>query len=85
MYNAHVKTCGGYISGEVKVAVTLRILAGGDALDLGVIFDIVPKKRNMIVFSVLNNWVNKPNIGGIDMHAYLNNTDAMENVSIGFQ
>ena len=40
MYDANCKTTGGYISGEVKLAVTLRLLAGGDALDLGLIFDI---------------------------------------------
>ena len=84
MYDAHVKTCGGYISGEVKLAVTLRLLAGGDALDLGVIFDIVPHKINMIVYSVLRNWIKKPNIGGINMQAYLNNDNAMENASLGF-
>ena len=84
MYDAHVKTYGGYISGEVKLDVTLCLLAGGNALALGVIFDIIPGKINTITFSVLRNWVKKPNIGGINMHAYLNNNNAMENVSIGF-
>ena len=40
MFDAHVKTCGGYISGETKVGITLRILAGGDVLYLSVLFDI---------------------------------------------
>ena len=38
MYQAHEITSGGYISGEVKVAITLRLLAGEDSYDLGVIF-----------------------------------------------
>ena len=31
MYDANVLAKGGYISGEVKLSITLRILAGGDA------------------------------------------------------
>ena len=31
-----------FISGEVKVGITLRLLAGGDYLDLAVIFDAYP-------------------------------------------
>ena len=33
-------TSGGYISGKIKVAMTLRLLAGGDAIDFGAIFGI---------------------------------------------
>ena len=40
IHYAHCHTTGGYISGEVKLAITLRLLAGGDALDLAVIFDV---------------------------------------------
>ena len=42
MYDAHVLASGGYISGEVKLAITIRLLAGGDALDLALIFDVYP-------------------------------------------
>ena len=84
MYDAQVKTSGGYISGEVKLAVTLRLLAGGDSFDLGVIFDISSKKINIIVYNVLRDWVKKPNIGDINMHAYLNDDKTMEEVSVGF-
>ena len=37
MYDANVKATGGYISGEVKLAIALRMLAGGDSYDLAVI------------------------------------------------
>ena len=33
-------TSGRFIYGEVKLAITIRLLAGGDALDIGVKFDI---------------------------------------------
>ena len=48
MFDAHVKTCGGYISGETKVGITLRILAGGYVLDLGVLFDISSSHYNYV-------------------------------------
>ena len=53
MFDAHLLTSGGYISGEVKLAVTLRLLAGGSCYDLGVIFDITPNYCNKIMFYVL--------------------------------
>ena len=40
MYDAHGLTSSGYITGEVKIPVILRLLAGCNALDLAVIFDI---------------------------------------------
>lgn len=39
-YDAHALTTGEYVAGEVKVDITLRSLAGGNALDIGVLFDI---------------------------------------------
>lgn len=43
MFDAHERTFGGYVSGETKLAIILRILAGRDSYDLGVIFDIYYK------------------------------------------
>ena len=42
IHNAQIKTSGGYISGEVKLAISIRILAGGDPYDIGVLYDISP-------------------------------------------
>ena len=67
MYDANCKTTGGYICGEVKLAVTLRLLAGGDALDLGVIFDIGSNYCNTIMFDVLRNWIILYDIGQMNM------------------
>ena len=84
IYNAHVLTTGGYISGEVKLAITIRLLAGGDALDLAIIFDIYPSYLQIIMKDVLANWIIQPNIGKIDMLKYLNNFEDMSKVSKGF-
>ena len=71
MYDANVKATGGYISGEVKVAIALRLLAGGDALDLSVMFDVSCDHCNMILYQVLLHWIIKPNIGKLNMKKYL--------------
>lgn len=36
--NDILATTGGFISGETKLGIVIRLLAGGDAYDLGVIF-----------------------------------------------
>ena len=84
MFGAHEKSCGGYVSGKVKLAITLRILAGGDSLDLGLLFDIHPSYCNQIMLYVLKEWVNSTKIGGIDMYAYLSDHEKMNQVSKGF-
>ena len=84
MYRAHVSTSGGYISGEVKLAITLRMMAGGDALDLGALFDISSSYCRDIFNYVLEYWIVKPNLGGMDIKAYLSNHNEMKRVSNGF-
>ena len=84
MYLAHEKSSGGYVSGKVKLAITLRILAGGDPLDLGVLFDIHPTYCNQIMIYVLKEWVNCTKLGGINIYDYLSDNDQMSKVSEGF-
>ena len=84
IYDANVLATGGYISGEVKLAITVRLLAGGDALDLAVIFDIYPTHLATIMKEVLMYWIIKPNIGKINMFKYLSDIEAMNRVSRGF-
>ena len=84
MHKAHSHTSGGFISGEVKLAITLRMLAGGSALDLSVVFDVSESHCKTLFIDVLQNWIIKVNIGDIDIESYLKNEDAMNNVSVGF-
>ena len=64
--------------------MTLRLLAGGDNLDLGVIFDIGSNYCNTIMFDVLRNWIILYDIGQINMMNFLSNLEAMAQVSAGF-
>ena len=67
IHHAHCHTSGGYISGEVKLGISLRLLAGGDALDLSVIFDVGYRWCRQILYDVLNHWIVGINLGEIDM------------------
>ena len=51
----------------MKLAVTHHLLAGGDALDIAVIFDIYAGRVGTIMYHVLVDWIKQPNIGGINM------------------
>ena len=84
MFKAHEFTSGGYISGETKVAITLRLLAGGDSYDIGVIFDISYKHCEKIFYHVLLSWIINTGIGKIDMENYLDDLAEMKSVSHGF-
>ena len=81
---AHCKTSGGWVSGKIKLGITLRLLAGGDSYDLGVLFDISPKHCHVIMHEVLKNWIIDTNIGDINITKYLNDDERMNRVSEGF-
>lgn len=53
-----INTCGGSMSGEVRVAIFLRLLAGASYLDLMVIFQVThdPVYRS---FRMVCDWVNR--------------------------
>ena len=84
MHDANVLTTAGYISGEIKLAVTIRLLAGGDGMDLAVILYIYPSHINTILYKVLLHWIIKLNIGKMDIMKYVGDKEAMKRVSDGF-
>ena len=84
MHIAHTATSGGYLSGEVKLAITLCMLAGGSALDLAALFDVSSSHCQALFIDVLQSWIIKTNIGEIDVESYLDDVSAMRRVSVGF-
>ena len=84
IHYANCRTTGGFISGETKLAITIRLLSGGDCMDLGVIFDISSNHCRVIMYEVLEHWINGSKIGGIDIQSYLNDEAALAKVSAGF-
>ena len=84
IYNENFHTTGGYISGDVKVSITLRLFSGGDALDIVVIVDVSPTHYNDLFYDILLNLIIKTNIGALDMMKYLEDEQAITKVSAGF-
>ena len=75
---------GGFLSGEVKLAITIHLLDGGDALDIGVIFDIYPTSLMRICYEAINKWIIPSKIGNIGMESYLSDEVAISRVRKGF-
>ena len=83
IHDASYLTTAGYISGEIKVAITLHLLGGGDILDLEVISNFQSDHYVRIIQDVLLKWVINKQIN-FDMNKYLGDEEAMANVSDGF-
>ena len=69
LVQGHSVYTGGIICGEVKLAITLRILAGGSYLDLGLIFGTGSTYPYAIFRHVIFQWIcddKLVNISGID-------------------
>lgn len=49
----------GGMTGEMRLAISIRLLYGGDILDLGVMFDISSHIITILMYDVLLNWVIK--------------------------
>jgi hypothetical protein len=56
MYRAHIVGSGGYISGELKVALSLRILGGGSYWDVSHIFGVHERAVPKIFYDVVREW-----------------------------
>ncbi|KAL7506494.1 hypothetical protein ACHAXN_009688 [Cyclotella atomus] len=55
--NAHEHSTGGFVSGEVKLALTLRLLAGGSYMDLALLFDVGFSTAYEILHHVIKEWI----------------------------
>ena len=67
MQKANCLTTGGFISGEVKLVIAIRILAGDDSLDLAVMFDVQPIHILTIFDEVIEHCIIDSNIGNINI------------------
>lgn len=80
----HEESTGGFISGEVKLALTLRILAGGSYLDLALLFDTSSSHAYAIFHDVIKKWIcddKLVKISGID---YVNDEERLSEVATVF-
>jgi hypothetical protein len=86
IYLAHQESCGGFICGEVKLALTLRMLAGGSYLDLALIFHCCPSHVTAIFHKVLEEWICTHFVPDlyIPNEEYFLNDEQMRETSRGF-
>ena len=84
MYNAHLEITRCYAVGEVKSAIAIRLLAGGDRYYLSVIFDVHFDYVKIVFYHVLIEWIIKTGIGHLNMEKYIGDKDTMVCVSEDF-
>ena len=84
MNHAHGKSTGGFVSGEVKLALTLRLLAGGTYMDLALLYEVGMTYAYEILHEVVYNWINDERLIIINGEDYLNDDKRMATVANDF-
>ena len=84
IHEANKKATGGFISGEVKLAITLRILSGGSYLDIADIFHVFPTHCHHIYHRVMEDWICNDAVIKINIFDYLNDDNQMKKTSDQF-
>ena len=84
IYHTHHKSTGGMICGEVKLAVTLRILGGGSYLDMAMIFKSTFNHANKLFVEVVYQWLCHCSFYPIDGIKYVRDEERMAKVATQF-
>ena len=84
MNKAHTKSTGGFISGEVKLALTLHLLASGSYLDLSLLLEVGFSYLYEVFHNVISCWINNDQLVKINGEDYLNDNDRMAEVAADF-
>ena len=81
---AHQRSTGGFICGEIRLAVTLRVLGGGSYMDMALLFDTSFHHVYKIVREVIENWLLHDLFCPINGVEYCSNNDRMNDVAMQF-
>ena len=84
LMKAHLATTGGYICGEIKLALVLRLLAGGSYLDLAILFETSSSYAFPIFHEVIEKWILSDYLVKINGQDYCSDDDAMAAVALQF-
>jgi hypothetical protein len=84
IFLAHRASTGGFVSGEVKLALTLRILGGGTYMDMAMIFETSFNHAHKIFKHVIVEWLCHKAFYPIDGIKYCCNEEEMKNVALQF-
>ena len=81
---AHDRSTGGMLSGEVKLALTLRLLGGGTYLDMALLFDVSFNHVHKIVRNVISNWLLNESFYPIRGVQYCEDDEKMKSMALQF-
>lgn len=81
---AHHDSTGGFVSGEIKLAITLRVLGGASYLDCSLFFEVSFNHAHKIFKEVIVNWIRHPSFGPINGIEYCCNDAQMNAVALQF-
>ena len=85
IYDIHKKYCGGLICGEIKLAITIRLMTGGSYLDLAALYVCGFSYTYQIFHYVNANWICSDDLTRmIDFYDNLTDEDAMKKGSMAF-
>ena len=84
MLHAHEGSTGGFVSGEVKLALTLRLLAGGSYLDLALLYEVGPSYAYESFHGVVKNWLLDKHLVNIHGSEYVHDEERLEKVALEF-
>ena len=85
MHAAHAKTSGGYLCGEVKLAVMLRLMAGGSYIDISMIYMLGYSHTYHVLHTVIQEWINNDDVISFLGEEYLTNKNEMKKVATRFK
>ncbi|KAL7545061.1 hypothetical protein ACHAWF_014107 [Thalassiosira exigua] len=84
MIHCHDESTGGFICGEIKLALTLRLLAGGSYLDLALLFECGWSHAYNIFHEVLEKWILDDKFVQMNGVEYCTDVERMKNVATDF-
>ena len=82
--HAHEQSTGGFVSGEVKLALTLRLLGGGSYMDLALLFDVGFSTAYEIFHKVIKEWILDDRLVKINGVDYCKDEECMAKVAGDF-
>ena len=84
MVHLHRLNSGSFVCGEIKVALSLRLLAGGSYLDLALLFGISTRHVHRTFHTVVDKWFLNDCLVKIDGVGYCMDNRKMEHFARGF-
>ncbi len=84
LFRAHEVSTGGFICGEVKLALSLRVLSGGAYQDLALIYGVGESYTYDIFHDVMENWICHHDFENVNIIDMLEDEDAMKTIARDF-